>query len=1191
MEYPSSTAVRELDSLYLGSTLVGKGSTGLSSMASLQLDGSLASVASISGSMATFTAPSSGPSGMPEPSQGPRTARSTITTTSTSSSTTRPVDASIVSGGFDLDSALIEEIQSIGSVDESFTGPVSSGLTSLRSSTQLKRGSIDLVSASLGGFPSSGPSSSLSSSELELSGSLTGMTSRGSQPSSSMVVIPSSAAGASLGPFLSEPSEMAPSLEAGSPSSGPSIAMSSNQLEQSNTAAASSGVIEGKLPDDSSSSAAMSSAMLVSDASKDSSSYIASEASSAPGPFLDPAFLPASSSISEAGSPSSGPKSLVGSLQFAQSSASGRTEQLDEVSTEDAESSWSIRSYAPSSGPFGLPSLGPNTVRPTVTITTSGAAASTSLAQTTTSTTATSTTHGEADVFCTAPSLCLASSLLLGCNEIAAGTTCEPEVLGGTCVEVSEQIGFRCPTSEASVAVLEGTVPQVLCGVCAVMAEFVDIEVEAGVIAGELRFGPNARQGVIYEENVEEYRVYFVDDNDETVGEPLDVIAATAAATLEDACCPDALYVAELRSELPATTSGLRLAVMVVAYGAQLPSTRFSDPILDLGSIEVQAVQGEFSVQVADREQFLEEGQLIVVTVLADVFSVPSELVQLDIAGLSRRRLQDTGIFTLTFWVIVPRTITAATLLTTVQTVNEVDLEMMLLSRMEGVAIEAFSVDGLVGLEALGRTSSTTSTSGTSSTSTVSDFSEASDSTSSSTTSSTVEKLAAQGAAEDGTVLPTLVPAAAVTVVTVAIIVGIVVVRRYPDGCVVSKRDVGDSLIPIPDEAPPLPQAELQVETDLLRDAGRAAGGLAGCPDVHMELVAAVVEGPSRGDVPPPPEVEGEPPGLWRLQGPPLPPNVDTPPPPREVLLAEPSVMSSVSSEGHVVVVEPPERLRVQGSAFRPPCFARHGYKFCCCGCGPDGRAADDSTVPEWDCSDTRSNARSYVRAGRSMEGEMGSEVGTPVSASGGVGVSDPGRTVGPTSAMASPLHSGRGSTCSPNACSGVDRRDWPEMLWDEHDAEFLEPAAESGTPGQSSLRMASRSSDIAVPPPPDVLPPQPAQDHPPRMDDDDELLTAAAAAAAVATPTRADAAQAQPEEPWSSHALALSPIAADMSASEMSNDVSTQRQSPGGGSDTPSLSLCVPGSSGRVTQWVFSPPPRPQPIAHGSAPTEEPNT
>eukprot|EP00971_Amphidinium_carterae_P037643 740448-Amphidinium_carterae.1 len=42
-------------------------------------------------------------------------------------------------------------------------------------------------------------------------------------------------------------------------------------------------------------------------------------------------------------------------------------------------------------------SFGVLVMRPTVTITTSGAAASTSLAQTTTSTTATSTTHGEAN--------------------------------------------------------------------------------------------------------------------------------------------------------------------------------------------------------------------------------------------------------------------------------------------------------------------------------------------------------------------------------------------------------------------------------------------------------------------------------------------------------------------------------------------------------------------------------------------------------------------------------------------------------------------------------------------------------------------------------------------------------------------------------------------------------------------------
>eukprot|EP00971_Amphidinium_carterae_P213594 4239064-Amphidinium_carterae.2 len=115
------------------------------------------------------------------------------------------------------------------------------------------------------------PSSSLSSSELELSGSLTGMTSRGqpavsgpklvgcSQPSSSMVVIPSSAAGQVLPEARQQEGRL--------------------QHERLRNVA----WLTGKLPDDSSSSAAMSSAMLVSDASKDSSSYIASEASSAPG--------------------------------------------------------------------------------------------------------------------------------------------------------------------------------------------------------------------------------------------------------------------------------------------------------------------------------------------------------------------------------------------------------------------------------------------------------------------------------------------------------------------------------------------------------------------------------------------------------------------------------------------------------------------------------------------------------------------------------------------------------------------------------------------------------------------------------------------------------------------------------------------------------------------------------------------
>merc|ERR1719492_336113 len=107
-----------------------------------------------------------------------------------------------------------------------------------------------------------------------------------------------------------------------------------------------------------------------------------------------------------------------------------------------------------------------------------------------------------------------------GFMRTSTGWQCAPGFEGSISVSCSPASACRVDTAPA------GCSPLLPCEV----EEFEDVDDRFGFIEGNLSFGPAHLAGIVGELQVRDYRVFFVDHCNETIGEPLEIVAKAAVS-------------------------------------------------------------------------------------------------------------------------------------------------------------------------------------------------------------------------------------------------------------------------------------------------------------------------------------------------------------------------------------------------------------------------------------------------------------------------------------------------------------------------------------------------------------------------------------------------------------------------------------------------------------------------------------
>lgn len=144
------------------------------------------------------------------------------------------------------------------------------------------------------------------------------------------------------------------------------------------------------------------------------------------------------------------------------------------------------------------------------------------------------------------------------------GEKCRARTLPHPCVE-QDYLYFECPEdnidSLTSPTLVKGK-HRTRCKVCRMeTVTFNDTDPRLNVVYGAFDFGPNSVEGLIDEEGISEYHIYFADD----CGNLLKRIAVIPRDwSLEKGCCTPAAYQVEFHVGLPVNHSNV--SVMVIPY-------------------------------------------------------------------------------------------------------------------------------------------------------------------------------------------------------------------------------------------------------------------------------------------------------------------------------------------------------------------------------------------------------------------------------------------------------------------------------------------------------------------------------------------------------------------------------------------------------------------------------------------------
>jgi len=192
----------------------------------------------------------------------------------------------------------------------------------------------------------------------------------------------------------------------------------------------------------------------------------------------------------------------------------------------------------------------------------------------------------------------------------------------------------------------------VVCEICGIAApsvagqlrQFVDTDVRQGHVKGSIRFGPNMRRGLIYEERITEYRVHIVDASRRKLGSMV-ARADLQQPTIDEGCCSDRLYIAHVAVVLPLGAESFM--IVPVVDGEELPLGAVTETILDLGKeTNPEIVEGTLELSVSDPASFLQDdiAKLVVQGALANAIGVPLEMVSISSLVAAPRRLLGTSV-------------------------------------------------------------------------------------------------------------------------------------------------------------------------------------------------------------------------------------------------------------------------------------------------------------------------------------------------------------------------------------------------------------------------------------------------------------------------------------------------------------------------------------------------------------------
>lgn len=185
-----------------------------------------------------------------------------------------------------------------------------------------------------------------------------------------------------------------------------------------------------------------------------------------------------------------------------------------------------------------------------------------------------------------------------------ANTTCETYTVDHPCVEQSKLV-FSCPADnvdfERQPDLISGTF-RTKCKVCGLeTTDFLDVDPRKRIVNMTFEFGPNALDGTVDEDGIEEYHIYFAD----TCGNLLPVDSDNKSATgeirripvdrsLEAGCCTFGAYkVGPLLARMPGEEENLTVVVVPKITGIGLLSVgHVAGLVTDFHDREAEAFWG-----------------------------------------------------------------------------------------------------------------------------------------------------------------------------------------------------------------------------------------------------------------------------------------------------------------------------------------------------------------------------------------------------------------------------------------------------------------------------------------------------------------------------------------------------------------------------------------------------------------------